>query len=162
MAKYSVEHFLDYVRAFNTRDWEKQHSYYTEDVTLELPPADGNPVLRGSAGIKGHYSALLDNFKESIVPIELMIEEHKIFFRMETNFLAKNAAHGPAGFECEAGDVIRVDVWAFYVMEGGLMKSIVTNQLAGEFLGHSKTLAERIKESQARARKDLILNYEHL
>lgn len=162
MTKYTTEHFLDYVRAFNTRDWDKQHSYYTEDVTLDLPPADGNPTLRGSASIKGHYGPLLDNFKECLVPIELMIEEDKILFIMETNFQAKKAARGPAGFDCAVGDIIRVEVWAFYRMEEGLMKSIITNQLTGEFLGQTKTLAERIKESQTRARKDLILNYEHI
>ena len=156
MPKYSKEKFLDYIRAFNTPDWEKQHSFYAKDVTLALPRGDGLPTFKGSREIKNHYGPLLDNFVEHVVPLELMIEEDKIFFMMETNFKAKKAAHGPAGFDCVPGDVIRVEVWALYHMEGDLMKTIVTNQHTGEFLGQEKTFEERIKESQSRADKELL------
>ncbi|KIX08668.1 uncharacterized protein Z518_03325 [Rhinocladiella mackenziei CBS 650.93] len=159
MTKYTTEHFLGYIKAFNAKDWDVQHSYYAKDVVLDLPRGDNLPTYRGSEGIKSHYGPLLDKFTETIVPIELMIEEDRIFFIMETSFQAKTETIGPSGFTCTPGDIIRVTVWAFYKMEGGLMKTITTNQLHGEFIGKRMTLEETIKDSQSRAaRPELILD----
>ncbi|KIW18438.1 hypothetical protein PV08_02726 [Exophiala spinifera] len=157
---YTTEHFLDYIRAFNIPDWDKQHAFYAQDVTLDLPTGDNIPTLKGSEGIKGHYRTLLHNFTEKLVPIEVIIEGDRIFFWMETNFQAKAPGPAPSGFTVEAGDIVRVVVWAYYECEGDLMKTIVTNQLSAEFIGKTMTLEEAIKDSQSRAKRpELLLQY---
>ncbi|KAF4338446.1 hypothetical protein FBEOM_7715 [Fusarium beomiforme] len=157
---YTVEQFLDYIRAFNIPDWDKQHAFYAPDVTLDLPPNENLPTLRGSEGIKGHYRALFGGFIEKLVPIEVLIEGDGIFFWMETNFLATKAGLSPGGFNVEEGDIVRVTVWAYYETEGDLMKAIVTNQLKAEFIGKTMTLEEAIKDSQSRAKRpELLLQY---
>ena len=157
---FTINDFLDYCRAFNARDWDKQHSYYAKDVTLELPPDDKNPTLQGSEGIKAHYGPLFENFVEKIVPIELLISGDKIFFWMEVNFQATKASLSPSGFNAEPGDIVRVVVWAYYEMEGDLMKTIVTNQLSGTFIGKTMTLEEAIRDSQTRVKRpELLLQY---
>lgn len=157
---FTLDDFLDYCRAFNVRDWDKQHSYYTKDVTLDLPPNENLPTLKGSEGIKAHYGPLFESFVEKIVPIELLMEGDRIFFWMEANFQATKTSPSPSGFTAEPGDIVRVVVWAYYKMEGDLMKTIVTNQLSGEFIGKKMTLDEAIKDSQTRVkRSDLLLQY---
>ncbi|KAF5706000.1 mRNA 3 end-processing YTH1 [Fusarium globosum] len=155
-----VEHFLDYIRAFNIPDWDKQHAFYTPDVTLDLPPNENLPTLKGSEGIKAHYRSLFGGVIEKLVPIELIIEGDSIFFWMETNFLATKPGIAPGGFNVQEGDIVRVTVWAYYKIEGGLMKTIVTNQLAGDFIGKTMTLEEAIKDSQSRVKRpELLLEY---
>lgn len=157
---YTVEHFLDYIRAFNIPDWDKQHAFYAPDVTLDLPPNENLPTLKGSEGIKAHYRGLFGGVIEKLVPIELIIEGDSIFFWMETNFLATKPGIAPGGFNVEEGDIVRVTVWAYYKIEGGLMKTIVTNQLAGDFIGKAMTLEEAIKDSQSRVKRpELLLEY---
>jgi hypothetical protein len=157
---YTTDDFLDYIRAFNLPDWEKQHAFYAQDVTLDLPPDENIPTLKGSGGIKGHYGPLFSNFIEKIVPIEVLIEGERIFFWMETNFQATKPGPAPSGFTVEPGDIVRIVVWAYYELEGGLMKTIVTNQLKREFIGKTMTLEEAIKDSQSRSKRpELLLDY---
>jgi len=157
---YTTEHFLDYIRAFNIPDWDKQHAFYAKDVTLDLPPNGNLLTLKGSEGIKGHYRTLFGGFLEKIVPIDVLVEDDRIFFWMETNFLATKPGPAPGGFTVEAGDIVRVTVWAHYVVEGDLMKTIVTNQLKGELIGKTMAMEEAIKDSQTRTKKpEFLLQY---
>jgi hypothetical protein len=87
------------------------------------------------------------------VPIDVIIDGDRIFFWVETNFLAVKPGLASGRFTVEAGDIVRVTVWAHYVVEAGLMKTIVTNQLKGELIGKTMTMEEAIKDSQSRAKK---------
>ncbi|PYI33180.1 hypothetical protein BP00DRAFT_132266 [Aspergillus indologenus CBS 114.80] len=85
MASLSLRQFLEYIRAFNAKDYQKQHSFYHPDVRLVIPdPEVGTQV--GSAGIMNHYAVLHATAEETVVPILVMIDQGHIFFVMETYF----------------------------------------------------------------------------
>lgn len=150
MPELSCEEFLEYIRAFNSRDYEKQHSFYDPHVTLTIPdPKVG--TLYGSQGIKDHYGPLHADADETVVPIVVVTEGNKLFFIMDAYFKYKRktdqAVHGHV---VEAGDVLKVTVWAYYVLEKKKMTKIVCNLFNDEFLG-KVDLKKYVMESQSRA-----------
>lgn len=59
------EEFLNYIRAFNAKDYDKQHAFYHENVELIIPdPAIG--TLKGSDGIKEHYKPIHSHAEETV------------------------------------------------------------------------------------------------
>ncbi|KAL1897612.1 hypothetical protein Sste5346_003918 [Sporothrix stenoceras] len=148
--------FLDYMRAFNAHDFDKQYSYYTDDVILDIPdPQTG--TLRGKDGIKAHYMPLFGVCEEIVVPMVLAIEGKHIFYIMESYFkYTKKMEKGVFGYPVDVGDVVKIRVWAHYQVENGLMKEIVCNLFKSEFLPQGN-LKELVLESQSRAQPDLCL-----
>ncbi|KAF7539065.1 hypothetical protein G7054_g2478 [Neopestalotiopsis clavispora] len=150
----SREEFLKYVRAFNAHDFEVQHSYYHEDVTLDLPDPQ-TPLLVGSEGIKSHYIPLFEVADEVLVPLVVAIDGHNIFYIMECYFTyKKKLPHGVFGHAVDVGDIVKIQVWAHYVVADGKMKTIVCNLLKDTFLGKAN-LEEAIEESKSRADEEL-------
>lgn len=99
-----------------------------------------------------HYVPLHADYEENIAPMEVMINERRVFFIMETYFRAKRAIKDGIGeFEYEEGDVSKVVVWALYDIEDGKMRHITCNLLKAEFFGRKIGLEDLIKESQSRA-----------
>lgn len=160
---YTVERFLDYIRAFNAHDYDRQHAFYAPDVVLHLPAAEKLPPLVGSKGIKSHYLPLFEKFVEIITPMELVIgdDNERLFFIMETCFEAKEDIVGQspgAVFGVKKGGIVRLSVWAFYVLgSDGLMKDIRVIQSNAEDLGNEKPIEYWLADSRSRARKDLWL-----
>lgn len=152
MAAITPEDFLLYIKAFNAKDFETQHSFYHPDVELLLPAEEKEPVLRGSAGISQHYSRIFSHYHERLVPIEVIANERRVFFVMEVIFHAiKPVSVGIGKLAWESGDLGRQTVWALYDIEGGKMKKIVCNQEKIEFFGKSKTFDQALLESQSRS-----------
>lgn len=148
------EDFLKYVRAFNAHDFEVQHSFYHDDVTLSLPDPQ-TPLLKGSDGIKAHYDPLFEAADEILVPMVIAIDGHNIFYIMESYFTyKKKLPTGVFGHAVEPGDMIKICVWAHYVVVDGKMKTIVVNLLHDSFLGKAN-LEEALAESRSRADPDL-------
>lgn len=150
----SREDFLKYVRAFNAHDFEVQHDFYHEDVTLDLPDPQ-TPLLKGSDGIKSHYIPLFAVADEVLVPLAIAIDGHNIFYIMESYFTyKKKLPSGVFGHAVEPGDIIKIQVWAHYKIVDGKMKTIVCNLLHDVFLGKAN-LEEALAESKSRADPDL-------
>lgn len=75
----SREEFLSYIRAFNEKDYEKQYSFYHDDVALHIPdPQIG--TLHGKEGIRGHFLPLFDQCEERIVPMVIVSDGSNVFF----------------------------------------------------------------------------------
>lgn len=151
MSHLTREDFLDYIRAFNLKDYKAQHAFYADNVTLTIPdPAVG--TLCGSAQILDHYRPVHDAAEETVIPMEVLIDEaqNKVFFMMETYFEYKKSVKGVHDFKVEAGDVIKVTVWAYYENEGKKMKKIVCNLFEDQCLGKINAI-EYKRESESRA-----------
>lgn len=150
------EEFLNYIRAFNKRDYDKQHSFYHEKVELTIPdPAIG--TLKGSNGIMEHYKPIHANADETVIPMVVMIDGNRIFFVMEAYFLYKNATDRAVhDYKVTPGDVLKITSWAIYDMEDKKMKTITCNLFAEELLG-KVDVNEHIRDSEKRADPDVRL-----
>ncbi|KAH8742628.1 hypothetical protein F5883DRAFT_656523 [Diaporthe sp. PMI_573] len=128
----SVSDFLEYIRAFNDTDYDKQHSFYSEDVKLVIPdPAIG--TLEGKAGIQKHHQSIYAAAKEKVIPLIVHVYP---------------------------GDVIKISNCAIYDLDSeGKMKTIHCYLFQQELLG-KVDLKECIRDSESRADADLRLyNY---
>ena len=154
----SRSEFLEYMRAFNAHDFEKQYSYYHEDVTLHIPdPKSG--MLHGKEGIRGHFMPLFDVCDEYVVPMIVMNDAHKVLLIMESYFVYKEDMEGVFGYQVQKGDIIKIRVWGYFVVEEKRFKSIVCNLFQKELLG-KVDVREFIRESESRAEADLkLFNY---
>ncbi|KAI1842672.1 hypothetical protein JX265_002723 [Neoarthrinium moseri] len=142
--------FLEYVRAFNAHDFDKQYSYYDDDVILDLPdPQTGK--LRGKKGIMAHYAPLFEVAEEVLVPMHLAVDGDNIFYVMESYFCYnKKLDHGVFGYPVEPGDIIKIRVWAHYQIKNKKMYYITCNLFQKWFLG-KVSLKEAVAESRTRA-----------
>ncbi|CAI7595570.1 unnamed protein product [Penicillium pancosmium] len=145
----SLKEFLNYIKAFNAKDYAAQHEFYDKDVTLTIPDPEIGTLV-GSKGVMEHYSIVHADANETVVPMIAMIDENRIFFSMEAYFYylraTENAVHS---HKVKPGDVIRVKVWALYDMKNGKMAKIVCNALSDELLGQVN-VDEAIQESWSR------------
>ncbi|KAJ5095223.1 hypothetical protein N7532_007514 [Penicillium argentinense] len=149
-----LNEFLKYIKAFNAKDYQTQHNFYSKDVTLTIPDPEIGTLV-GSKGIMDHYTVVHDAARETVVPMLVMIDEKRIFFSMEAYFYyikaTDNAVHS---HKVKPGDVIRVKVWAIYDMKDGKMAKIVCNALGDELLGQVD-VDEMIRESWSRVDDDV-------
>lgn len=145
----TLKEFLQYIKAFNAKDYTAQHNFYHQEVTLAIPDPEIGTLI-GSKGVMNHYAKVHADANETIVPMIVMIDEKRIFFSMEAYFYylraTNNAVHS---HKVEAGDVIRVKVWAVYDMKDGKMAKITCNALCDEFLGQVD-VEEMVRESWSR------------
>lgn len=148
-ASISLKRFLKYIEAFNAKDYELQHSFYHENVTLAIPDPEIG-TLFGSSGIMNHYAKVHADAQETVVPMFVMMEGARIFLSMEAYFLyIRTTNHAVHSHKVKPGDVIRVKVWAVYDMLDGKMARITCNALSDEFLGQVN-VNELIQESWSR------------
>ncbi|KAJ5380058.1 uncharacterized protein N7496_002486 [Penicillium cataractarum] len=155
MAPFTHNDFLEYVKSFNAKDFDKQYSFYHDDITLDIPdPQTG--ILRGKAGIRNHYLPLFDVADEYIVPMVIMVDGERVFYIMESSFRYNKRLDegGVFGFKVDDGDVIKIRVWAYYEIREGKFQSIVCNLFQKWFLG-KVDMKEAIRESQSRATEGL-------
>ena len=158
--KHDAHYYLDYIRAFNKKDYPAQHAFYHDDVELILPdPAIG--TLKGSSGIKTHYKPIHENADETVIPIIMMVDRGRLFLQMETYFVYKNEVQRAVhDYHVYPGDVIKITSCAIYDLdEQGKMKRIVCHLFNQELLG-KVDVKEKIRDSESRADADLRLyNY---
>ncbi|KAH7136999.1 hypothetical protein B0J13DRAFT_560380 [Dactylonectria estremocensis] len=155
-----VEDFLDYLRAFNEADYDKQHSFYSEDVTMVLPDPE-IPKIMGSQGIKTHYKPIHADAKETVIPIIVLCDRGRVFLQMEAYFLYKNEVQKAVhDYHVHPGDVIRISCCAIYDLDSSSkIKTITCHLFQQELLGQVN-LQAAIRESELKADADLRLyNY---
>ncbi|KAL1847378.1 hypothetical protein Daus18300_013963 [Diaporthe australafricana] len=159
-SKLDVSQFLEYLRAFNARDYETQHSFYAPQVELVLPDADIG-TLKGSSAIMEHYRPIHENADEKVIPLIVMSDRGRIFLHMNAYFVYKNeVAKAVHDYHVHPGDVIKIDNCAIYDLDAqGKMKRITCRLFKQELLGQVD-IKEKIRESESRADPDLRLyNY---
>lgn len=156
----SVSDFLEYIRAFNDADYEKQHSFYSEDVKMVIPdPTIG--TLEGKAGIQEHYKPIHSAAKEKVIPLIVMSDRGRIFLKMDAYFLyEKEVERAVHDYHVYLGDVIKISCCAIYDLDSdGKMKTIHCYLFKPELLGKID-LKQCIRDSESRADPDLRLyNY---
>jgi hypothetical protein len=148
---FTRDDFLEYVKAFNAKGFDKRYAFYHDDIMLDIPdPQTG--LLRGKAGIRDHYLPLFDVADEYIVPMVIMVDNNQVFYIMESysRYKQKLDKGGVLGFKVDTGDVIKIRVWAYYEIRDGKFQSIVCNLWKKWFLGQVD-MEEAIRDSQNRA-----------
>ncbi|KAK4628295.1 uncharacterized protein CLAFUR5_04448 [Fulvia fulva] len=155
MPRLSRQDFLSYIRSFNTRSYEHQHTFYAPDITMTLPdPAV--PILRGPEAISKHYAQVHRVAEETVVSMVVVTEYDHVFFEMEVYFkYVVDTDKDVHGTTVQEGDVFKVTVWALYVIdEAGKMRSIRCNLWEEKMLGQFE-MGPLIEESRSRAQVDL-------
>lgn len=153
--RLSRKDFLSYLKAFNTRDYKFQHSFYAQNVTLTLPdPAV--PPLKGPSAIAQHYDGVHSLTKETVVPMTVMNDGDKVFLVMEVYFkYLKDTDEGVHSQKVKKDDVFKVQVWALYdIDEEGKMLTIRCNLWEEKLFGQVD-VEPLIAESRSRAQEDL-------
>lgn len=147
--------FLAYIKAFNTRDYTFQHSFYSPSITMILPDPAIPPLL-GPAAISQHYAQVHSVARETVVPITVLNDNDKVFFVMEVYFqYLMDTDEGVHGKKVKEGDVFSVTVWALYDLdERGKMVRIRCNLWEERMLGKVE-VGPLIEESRGRAQEDL-------
>ncbi|CAK7228030.1 hypothetical protein SEUCBS140593_006776 [Sporothrix eucalyptigena] len=152
--------FLDYVRAFNAKDYPNQHAFYADDVKLVLPDPEIG-TLEGKAGIMKHYAPVHASADETVVPIIVLCDRGKVFLQMDAYFLYKEEVQKAVhDYHVYPGDVVKISCCAIYdVNSEGKMTNITCHLLTEEKLGQVD-IKEKIRESEGKADADLRLyNY---
>lgn len=75
----------------------------------------------------GHYSVVHAAAEERVVPIFMIMDERRILLSMGTYFYYAQATEKAVhGYRVNAGDVIRVKVWAIYgLLNNKMAKALV-------------------------------------
>ncbi|KAI1339813.1 hypothetical protein F5Y15DRAFT_382187 [Xylariaceae sp. FL0016] len=154
MPHLGTAEFLDYLRAFNAQDYEKQHAFYADSIELVIPdPRIG--TLKGKDGIRKHYKPIHDNAIETVVPIIVMSDRGRVFLQMETYFRYFNKTKAVHDYDVVPGDVIKIHSCAIYDLdEQNKMTRITCHMFSEEKLGQVDVEAG-IRDSQSRADPDL-------
>lgn len=156
MPRMDVPVFLNYLRAFNKKDYAKQHAFYSQDVELILPD-DAIPPLKGSKGIMDHYGRVHADANEYVIPISILSDRGKVFLEMEAYFEYFNEGKAVHDIDVVPGDVVKITTCALYHLdEDNKMQRIRCYLGAAEKLG-KVDLKERVRESQSRAAEDIRL-----
>ncbi|KAH6974416.1 hypothetical protein BKA56DRAFT_619359 [Ilyonectria sp. MPI-CAGE-AT-0026] len=159
MPRLEISEFLDYLRAFNKKDYDKQHAFYADNIQLIVPdPAIG--TLKGSKGIMDHYGPVHANADEFVIPISVMSDRGKVFLQMESYFKYLNKAKGVHDIDVVPGDIIKITTCALYDLDEQNKMTLIRCYLgSAEKLGQVD-LKEVIRDSEGRASPDLRLyNY---
>ncbi|KAF9879656.1 hypothetical protein CkaCkLH20_03199 [Colletotrichum karsti] len=158
--KHDWENFLNYIRAFNAKDYAKQHAFYSEHIELKVPD-NRVPALVGKSAIMEHYRPLHAAADETVVPLVVMCDRGRIFLFMETYFKYKTAtAAGIGEFDLLPDDVVKVECFALYDLDDGNKMNCITCHLINVQKLGRVDLMEQIRDSETRADADLRLyNY---
>jgi hypothetical protein len=158
MPVISLSEFKTYLQAFNARDYEVQHSFYDENVTLKLPTV---PLLEGKAAIVSQYKAVHPSFDEAIIPLDILINDHRIIILKRTVFGAREDTPDFLGQPLKKGDVV---VFAAYIhYEFNEYGKIIRINLTGyeeedkpalRFLGKTKSFKQVVDECLEDASED--------
>ncbi|KAJ2892475.1 hypothetical protein MKZ38_009713 [Zalerion maritima] len=159
-ARMNCQKFLEYIRAFDKRDYKVQHSFYSNNVQLILPdPAI--PPLKGKDAIMAHYAPIHAAADEMVVPIVVMCDGKRVWFHMHAYFQYKQdvdkAVHD---FQVKKGDILKIDNAAVYeIDENGLMERIECRLFGMDLLGQVD-VKKYIKESESLADPEIrLFNY---
>ncbi|ETS79126.1 hypothetical protein PFICI_08979 [Pestalotiopsis fici W106-1] len=153
----SVQDLLDYLRAFNSRDYAAQHAFYAPDIELVIPDPEIGTLV-GSAGVMKHYNVVHADAEENVIPLVVLSDRGNVFLQMESYFRYLKATNQTVhGYTVVPGDVTKISCCALYELDkGNKMKRITCFLFKQEKLGQVD-VEERIRDTESRAQPDLKL-----
>lgn len=121
MSTLTENDLLDYLAAFNNRDYEKMRTYFQPDVALELP---GKRILSGPDSIRAFYLDLHSSVRELLSLDFLMINANHIAIELYTEFRAFDGRPRFSFGPLVAGDVYRCTNMVHYDLRDDLFANI--------------------------------------
>ena len=110
-----------YAAAFSAGEHERYSAFYTDEVTLELGSV---PRIEGKAGIVGFYTPMFEQVREGLTVHKLLADDDAIFVDTTSTFTAIRDAPDFVVGALKEGEYIKVRVFVYYTLRGGLISSI--------------------------------------
>ena len=137
----SRDDFVQYIAAFNRRDYAVQHSFYDDDIVLSIPERDTAPMT-SKQQILDHYIELHANAEEILEPLEILAQDDRIFMETLAWFNYKQIPNdgrgGVHGFKVQPGDVLRIQMWMIYEVVNDKFRLIRCNPYGKSFVGQKR------------------------
>lgn len=113
--------FLAYTRAFSGGLADKYSSFYTDDVKLHLSSVGD---LNGKKAIVDFYTKMFRTVREDLVINQIVYDENAIVGDFVSVFTAVEDAPDFVVAPLRKGESIRVPVFVYYTLKGGLVSDI--------------------------------------
>jgi len=113
--------FLAYTRAFSGGLADKYSSFYTDDVKLHLSSVGD---LNGKKAIVDFYTKMFRSVREDLVINQIVYDENAIVGDFVSVFTAVEDAPDFVVAPLRKGESIRVPVFVYYTLKGGLVSDI--------------------------------------
>jgi hypothetical protein len=128
--KMTREAFLEYVKCFNTKNYDKIRDYFTDDVKVEYfsdfkKDALTVKTLVGKDAFVANYEALASNFEETLNLGIFLSDEKNAVAEMYTKFIARKDTPAHRAGPMKEGEVFYINQFCVYDMdEAGKFKHI--------------------------------------
>jgi glyceraldehyde-3-phosphate dehydrogenase (ferredoxin) len=113
--------FIAYTRAFSGGLPEKYSSYYTDDVKLSLPSVS---PMNGKQAIVDFYTRMFRTVREDLVINQIVYDDSAIVGDFVSVFTAVEDAPDFVVKPLQKGESVRVPVFVYYTLKGGLISEI--------------------------------------
>ena len=113
--------FLAYTRAFSGGLADKYSSFYTDDVKLHLSSVGD---LNGKKAIVDFYTKMFRTVREDLVINQIVYDDNAIVGDFVSVFTAVEDAPDFVVAPLKKGESIRVPVFVYYTLKGGLISNI--------------------------------------
>jgi len=113
--------FIAYTRAFSGGLADKYSSFYTDDVKLQLSSVG---ELNGKKAIVDFYTKMFRTVREDLVINQIVYDDNAIVGDFVSVFTAVEDAPDFVVAPLKKGESIRVPVFVYYTLKGGLISNI--------------------------------------
>ena len=113
--------FIAYTRAFSGGLADKYSSFYTDDVKLNLSSVG---ELNGKKAIVDFYTKMFRTVREDLVINQIVYDDNAIVGDFVSVFTAVEDAPDFVVAPLKKGESIRVPVFVYYTLKGGLISNI--------------------------------------
>jgi predicted SnoaL-like aldol condensation-catalyzing enzyme len=113
--------FIAYTRAFSGGRADKYSSFYTDEVKLHLSSVG---ELNGKKAIVDFYTKMFRTVREDLVINQIVYDENAIVGDFVSVFTAVEDAPDFVVAPLKKGESIRVPVFVYYTLKGGLISDI--------------------------------------
>jgi ketosteroid isomerase-like protein len=122
-AKIGKREYLDYIDAFNRRDYEGFGKFYGDDVVLNLA---GKKELRGRRAIIEFYREVHRRIRETLTVRQLVVDESGVAAELATEFYCTEDWPEFIAGPIRKGETIRIVSMVFYRTAQGKFTTIET------------------------------------
>ncbi|KAG9257613.1 uncharacterized protein F5Z01DRAFT_671206 [Emericellopsis atlantica] len=131
MAAVSLPSFVKYLRAFNARDYDTQHAFYADDITLNLPYVE---PLVGKDAITAQYAQIHPIADEAVIPMDIVYNGRTFIVPKRTIFRLRQDVPELMGLkDLKRGDVIVYTAYLqYYFNKEGKIRQIDLTTLSDE------------------------------
>ena len=113
--------FLQYIKDFNKRDWEKfVPTYFTEDVILET----ANYRPKGIKDVKKHFIDFSKGLIETLTATKVLVDGNSIAALLHADFEFKEDRPDFRMRPMKKGDSLKISMFVFYETKGDKICSI--------------------------------------